>query len=291
MQAPPTRHPMDTHGGPVGFLFGTLDMLLGDSAPVIDGKPLAHFYIGVREIDAIADGQSVTLGVAQTPYQMDLLQYQNGSTDWMTQTDVAAQTYSQLRFVIDAASTQAVFTDGTSAPVAIDSGSSQSSVGLGSSTATAPDQSNPGAVDVTVTTPFTVQSGADALAGDFNLMESLNAGSGALSLRPTIALANGAGQINGTVLNQNGSAVQNATVVAFGSNGSAVNTTATDANGAFNLHALPADTYQLVIYNTYTNAAGETISASGQSSGGGTVNGPSVSLSAGGNVSTGTIGD
>ncbi|HEY9179176.1 MAG TPA: DUF4382 domain-containing protein, partial [Candidatus Baltobacteraceae bacterium] len=106
------RKPLDVIGGPA--LFSTLNTLLGDAAPVVGGKPLAHFYIGVREIDAIVNGQTVVLGSASTPYQMDLLQYQNGSTAWMTQTSIPMQTYTQLRYVIDIPSTQAIFADGTS---------------------------------------------------------------------------------------------------------------------------------------------------------------------------------
>lgn len=291
LKAPSVRRPQDTYGGPTGLLFGTVSMLLGDSTPVLNGKQLAHFYIGVREIDAIANGQITVLGSATTPYQMDLLQYQNGSTNWMAQTSVAAQTYTQMRLVVDTASTQAVFTDGTTLPVKFQSSQSSSSAGLGASTSTSNDPAYWGAVDVTVNIPYAVQSSGASVVGDFNLMESLSSNSNTIFVRPTVALASGAGQITGTVLNQNGNAVQNATVVAIGSDGAAVNSSATDQNGAFNLHTLGADTYRLVVFNWYTNAAGQKISASGQSSAAGYVNGPSLSLTAGSTVSAGTIGD
>ncbi len=134
--APPAlRQPMDVVGGP------TTRTYLGDAPPMLFGKTLAHFYVGVREIDAIANGQSVMLGSSATPLQMDLLAYQNGSTDWMTQTNVPGQAYSQLRYVLDLNSTQAVFTDGTSVSVAFSGGGSRSSSGMGSSTTTTADQS------------------------------------------------------------------------------------------------------------------------------------------------------
>lgn len=278
---------MDTYGGPTSSILTSL----GDSAPVLDGKTLAHFYIGVREIDAIADGQIVVLGSSSTPYQMDLLQYQNGSTDWMTETSVPAQTYSQLRYVIDVPSTQAVFTDGTSMPVKFSGGNSSSSVGMGASTSTTADPTYSNSVDAIVNTPFDVQTNGASVMADFNLMESLNEDDGTVIVRPAAAIADSPGQISGSVAGSGGAAVQNAVVVAIGSNGSVANTAATDANGAFNLHALPADTYRLVVYNAYTNAAGYLVSASGQSSGSQTILGPSVSVTAGSTVSAGTIGD
>ena len=290
LQAPAaSRRPMDTLGGPAMFLLNTA---LGDAAPTLNGKVLAHFVIGVREIDAIGNGQTFVLGSASTPAQMDLLQYQNGSTNWMTQTSVPAQTYSQLRYVIDLGSTQAVFADGTTMPVKFSGGYSKSSYGVGNDTTTTADATFANAIDVTVNAPFTVQStAAAAIASDFNLGESLTVNGSTIIVRPTLSAANSPGQINGTITNAWGSPVQNATVVAVGSNGKAVNSATTDASGTFNVHALPADTYQLVIYNAYTNAAGYKIYASGQSSNAQGFYGPTVSVTAGSSASTGTIGD
>lgn len=282
---------MDTYGGPTGFLFGTLHMLLGDSAPVLGGKPLAHFYVGVREIDAISNGQTTVLGTAATPYQMDLLQYQNGSTNWMTDTSVPAQNYQQLRFVFDGPSTQAVFADGSTMPVKLQSSNSSSTVSAGASTTTSNDPNYTNAVDVTVNIPYSVQSNGSSVVADFNLMESLSSNGNTIFVHPTVAMAGSNGQITGTVVNASGTPVQNATIVAVGSNGSAANTTTTDQNGNFNVHTLGADTYQLVVYNAYTNAAGQKIFAVGQTSASASVNGPSITLSANGNVSAGSIGD
>lgn len=288
LQAPPARKPLDVIGGPGGY---TLNTLLGDAAPVLNGKVLAHFYIGVREIDAIANGQTVVLGSSSTPYQMDLLQYQNGSTNWMTQTSVPSQTYTQLRYVIDMPSTQAVFADGTSLPVKFTGAFSKSSYGVGSNTTTVADPAIANAADVTVDAALSFQSSTAAIAGDFNLTESLASTGSYILVRPTIAAATNGGQITGTVSNAYGSGVQNATVVAVDSNGSAVNSATTDASGAFNIHALPAGTYRLVIYNDYTNAAGNKIYSSGSTSEAQGFYGPSATVTAGNASSAGTIDD
>jgi hypothetical protein len=268
-----------------------LNTLLGDSAPVLGGKTLAHFYIGVREIDAIANGQTTVLGSSSTPYQMDLLQYQNGSTNWMSQTSVPAQSYSQLRYVFDMPSAQAVFADGSTLPVKFVAASTASSYGVGANTTASLDATYSNAVDVTLNAPFTLQSSTTAVAADFNLTESLKLQGNTIYVRPTLAASTSAGQITGTVQNRYGSGVSNATVVAIGSNGVAVNSSTTDASGNFNVHTLPPDTYQLAIYNAYSNAAGYAIYASGNSTGVQGFYGPSVTVTAGNAASAGTIND
>lgn len=278
---------MDGAFGPSGYVFTSM----GDAAPVLYGKQLAHFYVGVREIDAIADnGQSVVLGSSSTPTQMDILQYQNGSANWMTQTNVPAQAYARLRYVIDMASTQAIFGDGSTVPIKFSGQYTKSSSGMGASTTTTLDATYANTIDVTVNAAFAVR-GAAAVMADFNLSESLNGSSSGIILRPTLSAANNAAKITGSVVNAYGSPVQNATVVAVGSNGYAANSDTTGSNGAFNIHALPPDTYQLLVYNVYTNAAGQKAYASGETNGAQGFYGPSVSVSSRTSASAGSIGD
>lgn len=276
---------MDLVGGPA-----MMATSLGDAVPVLYGKTLAHFYIGVREIDAIANGQSVVLGSSPTPSQMDLLQYQNGSANWMTQTTVPSQTYSQLRYVVDLSSTQAIFTDGSTLPVKFSGGFTKSTAGMGSATTTTADATYANAIDITVNASLPV-SGAAAVMADFNLGESLNDSGNAIIMRPTLSAANTPAAITGYVVNAYGSPVQSATVVAVGSNGYAVNSDTTNPDGSFNIHALPADTYRLAVYNSYTNAAGYKIGSSGATNGAQGFWGPTVTVSAGSAASAGNIGD
>lgn len=289
LKAPAVRKPLDVIGGPGNML--SLNTLLGDAAPVLGGKTLTHFYIGVREIDAIANGQSVVLGSSTSPYQMDLLQYQNGSTNWMSQTSVPAQTYTQLRYVLDAPSTKAEFADGTTLPIQFVNATTQSSYGVGATTAASLDATYANAIDVTLSSSFALDSSVSAIAADFNLTESLALGRGVIYVRPTLSASATGGQITGTVQNAYGSGVHNATVVAIDSNNNGINSATTDASGAFNIHALPPGTYQLAIYNAYGNAAGYAIYASGNSWGGQGFYGPTVTVTAGSAISAGTIND
>lgn len=283
--------PMDTLGGIGGALYA----LLGDASPVLNGVTLSHFTIGVREIDAISNGQSQPLATFATPYSVDLLAYQNGNMLTLGNASVPAQNYDHVRIVVDTATASAVFANGTSLPVSfMTNSSSSSSSGAGASTSTTAD-STPGAVDITLPVSVaTTAGGSDSVQIDFNVLESIAViNNNGVKVRPVAfgAQGSGAGQLNGTVLNQSGSPVQNAVIAAVASDGSIGNTGATDSNGNFNIHALKAGTYKLVIYNAYTNAAGQKITAAGQTSTATSINGPSVTVTAGSKISTGVIAD
>lgn len=285
-----SERPLDVYGGPSGY---TILSLL-DAPPVLNGKTVTHFTIGVREVDAVASGQIVPIVSFSAPYAVDLLQFQNGNSLQMAYVPLPAQSYAQIRLVVDQPSSQIAFSDGSVMPLTFKTNSgSSSSAGAGASTSTTADASIPNAVDVTVNAPFDLVSGGTAsVQADFNVMESLaSINSNSVSVRPSLFAGSGAGQITGTVLNQSGMPVKNAVVAAVAPDGSVGNTAATDQIGAFNLHALKANTYRLVIYNAYTNAAGQNISALGQSNAAASFTGPAVTLTAGSKVSAGTITD
>lgn len=292
---PPSGHsdrPMDTLGGIGG---ARLTTLLGDASPVLNGQTLTHFTIGVREVDAVSSGQIVPLATFTSPQSIDLLAYQNGNALNVGDAAVPAQSFDHVRLVVDTANASAVFADGTSLPVSfMTNSSSASSSGAGAATTTTPD-ANPGAVDVTMPLAISLASGsAQTVQLDFNVLESIAViNNNGVKVRPVAfgAPSNGAGMVTGTVVNSSGAPVQNAVVAAIASDGSIGNTAGTDSGGNFNLHALKAGSYNLVIYNAYTNAAGQKITASGQSSSATSVSGPSVLVNGGSKTSVGTIAD
>ncbi len=282
--------PMDTYAGPMGYAL----VSLLDASPMLNGKTVTHFVVGIREVDAVANGQIVPLISFASPYPVDLLQYQNGNSLSLGQVSLPAQSYTQVRLVLDQPSTQVSFSDGSTLPgVFKTNSSSMSSSGAGNSTSASNDATIANAVDVTFNAPFSVASGGTlALSADFNVLESIaKISSSSITVRPVAFGGNAAGQITGTIVNQSGAPVQNAVVAAIASDGSVGNTGGTDQNGAFNLHALKGGTYQLVIYNAYTNAAGQSITASGQSNSSTSFTGPTVTVTPGSKISAGTIGD
>lgn len=282
---------MDTLGG-IGNARMTVAM--GDAAPIIAGKTLAHFVIGVREVDAVSGGQIVPLIQLPQPYTFDLLSYQNGAALSLGGSSVPAQQYDHLRVVIDTNTAKAIFADGTSMPVSfLTNQVATGTSGAGAATSTTADPAG-GAVDVSIPLATQLASGGSAsLQLDFNALESLAIAGNVMNVRPAVfgVSAYSAGAVSGSVVNQSGAPVQNAVVAAIAANGSVANTAATDANGNYNIHALNAGTYALVIYNAYTNAAGESINATGQSSTASTVSGPTVTVTAGTTSLAGNVAD
>lgn len=302
--------PLDTHGG-IATSF-----LIGDAAPTLSGKQLAHFNLAIREVDA-TDGSGRFLVVAQysSPLIVDVLQYQGGSGAAVGQTSNTQRTYGQIRFVVDPAASQAIYADNSTASLNFAYGRNTSSdSGAGNSTRTT--SAGHGLVAITNTQSFTIGASAAELVNiDFNLLESLSTGNdtgggissggitpmdtsggiatNSISVRPTLFVAgnSNSGHITGTVVGSNGNGVSGAVVVAIGSSGNVGNTVATDASGGFDLHTLPSDTYQIRIYNSYTNAAGAHSSAKGSASKRDVIFGPAITVGPGQTTSAGTITD
>ncbi len=245
---------------------------------------LTHFTVAVREVDAVNLTGMSPIATFTTPYVIDLLAYQDGSMASLGQSAIPSQTYSQIRLVL-ADSSQASFDDGTTLPVHF---RNDFTFGVGSRTMTGHDGA--GNVDIMVTMNNNISS-SDTVDIDFNALESIAAlHPDRLGVLPALVAlpASHAGIITGSVTNSSGAPVQNAVVVAYSQGGSVENSSSTDNNGNFNLHALRGGNYQIVIYNVYHNSAGETILASGQSSSAGSsVIGPAVSVQTGSTTSAG----
>jgi len=282
--------PFDTHGG-----IATYQM--GDAAPTLSGKQLAHFNLAIREVDVTdAAGRSQVVAQYDRPLIVDVLQYQDGSGANIGHASISQQSYGSIRFVIDAAASQAVYTDNSTASLTFQYGRQTSSdARAGASTLTTP--AGNGLVAIKNTQSFAIGSSASELVNvDFNLFESLagtNDTSGGISVRPALFVAgnSNSGHIGGTVDGSNGNPVNNATVVAIGSSGNVGNTVATDASGRFDLHTLPADTYRIQIYNSYTNAAGAHFASKGGTSTRDVIFGPTITVGPGQNANAGTITD
>lgn len=297
--------PLDTHGG-----IANMRVDMSDAPPVLSGKQLAHLDLGIREID-VTDAKGKTHVVAQygSPFIIDVLRYQGATGGNVGQTSVTEQTYRGIRFVIDVAASQAIYTDNSSAPLNFLLGKdTQSDSGAGRTTDTT--GAGPGLVAITDNRQFTIGTNVTELVNaDFNAFESLAPANGgrkdnrvgafdtsggiALCVRPTLFVAAGwsAGQLGGTVTNGTGEPVSGATVVAIGPGGVVGNTVSTDSSGNFYLHNLPAGTYRLQIYNNYTNAAGADFSSEGATSDRDTIQGPTVTVTPGLTTSLGTITD
>lgn len=289
--------PMDVTGGigPSRLLGGALSLLLGDAKPNLGGQTLQHLNIGIREIDAVSDGVSTTLAKYDTPRIVDVLAHQDDSGESVAQGGGDVKTYQQLRFVIDVATTQAMFGHHDNRSINFLTGTSTfSTVQAGATTVTTAD--GPGAVDVVVTQPFTVAADQDPkVRVDFNAYESVAMlQNGTLVAVPALFVSpmSDIGSIRGRVVSGQGNPVQNATIVAVAADGSIGNTTFTNDDGRFRVGTLRSGTYQLMIYNQYTTASGQHMSANGASSSASVITGPAVTVTGNGQTTAvGTLAD
>lgn len=289
--APRFEKPMDIVAGPSGY---ALNVLLGDAAPNLGGNILRRLDVGIREIDAIQNGQVTVLASFDRPQIVNVLAHQNDDGESIANTNVARSDYQQLRIVVDLASSSAKFRGRPPMPIdfLVNVGSASSS-GAGATTLTTSD--GPGAVDLLVTQPFSIPAdGNHSVRVDFNAFESLALdASGALIARTSLFVApmDDMGRVKGRVLNSYGSPVSNATVVAVAPDGSIGNSDWTDGMGRFSIGTLRSGTYKLLIYNSYTTAAGRVVTASGQTNSSQSFEGPTITISRGHALSTGTIAD
>ncbi len=284
--------PMDVTGGIGPSLF---NLLLGDAKPNLNGKTLQHLNIGIREIDVVSNGASTMLAKYDTPRVVDVLAHQNDTGEQVARSGAGMQTYQQVRFVVDVASSQALFgRNDTRQLNFLTSTSTFSSVQAGANTVTTAD--GPGAVDITVTQPFSIPNGSNPdVRVDFNAYESIAMlQDGSIAALPALFISpmSDIASIGGRVLNAQGKPVQNATVVAVASDGSIGNTTFTDDRGRFRVGTLRSGTYRLMIYNQYTTASGQHVSADGATSNAQAITGPTVTATGSGTTTAaGTLAD
>ena len=287
----PNHRPLDTLGG--GPVKAVINILFGDAAPQLGGKTLAHLYIGVDEVDVTnSSGQTAAVASYSTPQIVDVLQYQGTTGANIANSSTTSVSYEGATFILDVASSQAVFTDGSSLPLGyLINAYPQSTSGADQNMST--QAIGYGTVAVSSYVPFTIPSGGtQSVRADFNAFESLRMRNGNLIANPVIFTAPvaGSGQINGTVTNRWGNPVSGAVVVAY-QNGTAANTAYTGADGSFQLTTLSTGSYQLVVYNQYTNAAGRYYASSGATNSASAVGGPTVSLGAGQTANAGSLSD
>jgi hypothetical protein len=288
-----SKHASDVWGGgALGLVAGTLTLLLGDAQPVLGNMNVSQVNIGIDAVNVVYQGQVTTLATYSTPYVVNVMS-NGGEPSSIGIGQLYSGNYDHIQFVVDTA-TSNIVANGSTMPISFQVGAqSQSTVGAGNGTTTT---GNATTVTMTVGGAFMIGGNpAAAVMADFNLVESLNLNSqGQVVAQPAlfaVATAN-AGQVDGQILNANGQPVTNAVVVALNAHGRVQNTVNTDANGNFNLHAINAGSYQLVIYNNYTTASGQNILASGaDASQGASFQGPTVSVTAGNISQVGTLND
>ncbi len=287
--APRSLTTKDTLGG---IPMSSLSILLTDAPPRIGNLSPSAINIGIDSVAVVSHGVVTTLASYPTPYVVNVLAAQTDPSS-IGIGDVFNGAYEKLRFVVDVKSS-GVVANGVTYPLDfLTNAETQSTVDAGKTTQTI--SVSPGTVAMTVTAPFTVGGDpAKDVEADFNALESIAQQSdGSLVARPTLFAVPTelAGKIAGTVLSQSGAPVSGATVVALDKHGRVANTVDTDTDGTFTIHTVRAGIYHVVVFNNYTTASGQQLSASGQSSDETAIRGPLVHVMAGATAQAGTIQD
>lgn len=246
----------------------TMSASLVDGPFRTSGGTATSVNFQLAKVEAIGSGGVQTIATFSPSMHVDLMQHLTQSTALSLGTaSIPAGTYQQLRFVLDtsSASNTNVVVNGTTYDLSIPSATG---AGFGGNTST-DSGDGPGTAGIKVNLKnFTAQSGQTyAFVIDFNAAESIvSAGSSGQWLMKPVLVATAmatSGSISGAVVNNAGGAVSNAEVVAEDSSGAIINSGVTDTNGNYQINALPAGAYTLVVKNVWTSQAGASETATG----------------------------
>ncbi|HET9030330.1 MAG TPA: carboxypeptidase-like regulatory domain-containing protein [Candidatus Aquilonibacter sp.] len=267
------KKPQDVLGG----IGGLLNVMLGDAPPKIGSLVPSEIDLGVTSVGVVSDGTVHTLATYSQPYMVNVLAAQTDPSS-IGIGQYFSGSYQAVQFTFDAQSSHIV-ANGANYPITFLASSALSSAGAGSTTSVSIAN---GSVTVTVNGNFMIGSDpAASIEADFNALESLaQTPDGSIVSRPTLFAVpyTEAGAITGTVTNSSGSPVTNATVAVIDADGHVANTGNTDSTGSYSIHTLWAGNYHLVVYNVYTTATGQTLTAQGNSSSAQSVDGPSITV-------------
>jgi hypothetical protein len=219
--------------------------------------------VSIAKVELVGTGGIQTLTTYSPAQTVNLLNYVTTPFS-LGSAAVPAGHYQQVRLVLDTSQSAntSVVVNGTTYPLTIPSATGP--YGFGNNSAI-DNGDGIGTSGIKVNIGLNAQGGYTyAFTIDFNAAESIVEANGKWILKPVLVATAQAtsGAISGTVKNNAGGAVSGAEVVAE-QNGSIVNSGVTDTNGNFQINALPAGTYTLVVNNVWTNQAGASETASG----------------------------
>ena len=246
----------------------TMTIGLVDGQLQISGDTITAVNLGIDKVEVVGGGSAAAVVASYTtPDVVNILNYTSTSSPLQFTGTIPAGNYSQIRFVLDSATTTISYIDAngvqhTDVPLAVPSATG---VGFGGNSS-ADSGDGVGTAGVKVNVSVNAQSGgSEAFVVDFNAGQSIVlTGNGTFMMKPVLVATaqSAAGAITGTVKDQAGQPVVNAEVEAM-QGGTVVNAGVTDQNGNFTINALPAGTYALSVQNQYTTQAGAQVTASG----------------------------
>jgi hypothetical protein len=278
----------------------TMNVALVDAPFATSGVNVTAINLGILKVETVGSGSAQAAFVTNaTPQIVNILNYTSVNAPLSFSGAIPAGTYTQLRFVLDTATTTISYTDAngvahTNVPITVPSATTN---GYGNNSSTDAGDGQ-GTAGVKVNVALTAVAGLTyGFVVDFNALHSVIVTGGPspkFMLRPVLVATAQAtsGSIAGTVKNQAGTPVSGAEVDAQ-QGGVTVNSTVTAADGTFTINALPVGSYTLVVKNSYTTLGGTANVAIGyDASAGATLSvAGTVTVSAGQTVQAGTVAD
>lgn len=247
----------------------TLSVSLVDGPFRTSGGTVTALHFKIAKVEALGAGGGVqTIATYSPSMDVDLMQHLTANTALaFPGAAIPAGTYQQIRFVLDTSSASNTYMVLNGSPVDL-SIPSATGAGFGNNSSTdSGDGAGTSGIKVNLKN-FTAAAGQTyGFIVDFNAAESIvSAGSSGQWLMKPVLVATAqatSGSISGTVKNNAGTGVSNAEVLAQDGSGNTINSGVTDANGNFNINALPVGTYTLVVKNSWTSQAGTSETARG----------------------------
>jgi carboxypeptidase family protein/uncharacterized protein DUF4382 len=231
-----------------------------------------HINLAMLGVNLVGnDGVSHPMFMLPKPVVVDLLTLKKAAQ--LYQTKVAVGSYRAVEFIVVPAASSVVV-GGTTYPVRFGNGAVGSPIPL--------------ALDSPVNI-VGVSNAKVAVDVDFNALESVSLSNGVAQIDPHFVVSTDASQVHGKVHNASDKPVAGATILVADAAGKVVNSSITDKDGSFVVHALQAGAYTVAIRNAYTSSSGVTVNATGSTS---TIpRTAQVQLAAGVDLDLGTLAD
>ena len=247
--------------GPAGPGLATVNVSMIDAPFRISGGTVTAVNVAIQKIELIGTGGHQVIATYSPDNVVNLLNFQSTPLA-LGSAVIPAGTFHQVRLVLDTASTATTITvNGTTFPLDIPSATGPLGFG-GNSSVDSGD--GPGTAGIKVNFDLVAQGGFTyGILIDFNAAESIVFAGGKYIMKPVLVATSVAtsGAIAGTVTNSvNSGAVVNAQVVAE-QGGTPINSGVTDSTGHYQVNALPAGTYTVVVNNSWTNQGGMAMTA------------------------------
>jgi len=255
------------------------------SAAVTDAPnfgPGGQVNLAVVEVDAIGeDGATYPIAQYGSGVVVNVLDYQHSALNLGT-SSIPAMKYKGVQLVIDPTQSS-VLSAGQTYPMQFGSRSNGSFVASSDALAT-----------VFYASPIDASTGSPAaFLMDFNTNEwiALDGSQAQVAAVGTAASYDRSIVVVGSIANATHGIVSNATIAALDSSGAVVASTQSRSDGTFELHALNAGSYDIVIDNSYTPPSlGQPLVAVGNTTDG-RVRGPRINVPSGYRLNVGQIQD